>query len=725
MSSRWAFADTSRRDVASRKSTWSQQVESVYNGHSSNLEIPSSQQGPKKKSPHDIYLENASAIAYLIVEQIVASKSKETASGNSAIGLDGITVTLEIDQQLPPTLGKEPPQDLTGGDDHHLQHQLCIIKFVNITLHNNNNPEKEPGEGAERVFFRSLGTILLKLFTRQEMIPNLDVFLTSEKVDSSEGEVNDDDSADFESAMMKALTILENEDSEEDGETRRVKPAPSVQKQKQQRRDSMESSYSKICNQYSNLPPSLSRLISDLLDGPSRTKTSFTSLNDVLVDVKQMATEPDTFLHGPIHLTDVKLEFGNMLYGRKEEVSQMIDIANDVSSQRETGSLEIVSIGGYSGSGKSFLVQQVGQYLSSKKGWIFIRGKFDRMRQSDSFSVVTSAFENFCVALQDMQDGSDPEDREYVSQVSARVLESLGVTGVLYLSVVIPTLKRIIDLDSGIDSEHSARESLNGGIDMTPVQTAEEALMSQRKREYSIFVFLEAILCVGRKLLLFYDDIQWADVSTHQFLRKLIKHIADRNKARKNLIFAQAYRVNEVKDTELLAYQSHDSVNITKIKLEGFSKGALNNILSPVLRLPRRITSPLSEIIHQKTMGNIFFVIEFIKTLNSPDKKILTFSLAKRRWVWDCDTISVMTISDSVAGLLLEKILCVEKTMMDALIIASCFGSQVNTYVMELLDGTRGVADIVHSLDEAVNEGLLEKAGPFFMFAHDSIQQAA
>ena len=113
-----------------------------------------------------------------------------------------------------------------------------------------------------------------------------------------------------------------------------------------------------------------------------------------------------------------------------------------------------------------------------------------------------------------------------------------------------------------------------------------------------------------------------------------------------------------------------------------------------------------------------------MKILESPDKKLLQYSLAKHRWVWDTDSIAVMPISDSVADLQVKKLLGLKEVVLNSLKIASCFGSQVSMPVMKLLGGTKGVADVVLNLNSAVHEGLLEKAGPLFMFAHDSIQQS-
>lgn len=701
MLSRWAFAPASRQDiVGSRKSTWSQQVEDIYKGRCQRDIGGDNEAHERKKSPDELYLENASAIAFLLLQQILGN-NKETFSGSSNIAIDNITVTLES------------PDEVLKSKDNDRLHELYIIKFVNVTLRSVQGQHQPP-------FLQSLGKVLLKLFTRQESLPDWETLLPRDDDEElfQEEDEQSDNSAEFESDMLKALSILDGQG----GGTQ------FSQRQKQQRHSVESNTFSRIQDQYTALPTSICRLLSDLIDQHVRTKTSFASLDDVSDDLEQMFIEPDIFLHEPT-LSDVRLDFGSRLYGRKEEVSQLLDIANDISSRRETGPLEIVSIGGYSGTGKSFLVRQVGQYLSAK-GWIFIKGKFDRMRQRDAFSVVTSAFESFCGKMQAMKDGGKQNDLEYCSRVSTAVLDAIGFAGVGYLSQILPSLNRVIIVDavSTSDSERSTKSDLiNAKFDVTPVQSAAEALMSQRRREYLLCSFVEAVLGVGRPMLLFYDDIQWADAATLGFLRKLLKHLADRNKPRKHIMFTQAFRDNEVNGTRLpvaSSIESYDSVNITKIKLDGFSKRALNGILSPVLCLPRRITSPLSEMIHQKTMGNMFFVIEFMKTLERPDKKILRFSFAKRRWIWDTDTIAVMSISDSVAGLIVEKVIRMEKTMLNSLIIASCFGSQWNTHVMELLNGLKGIPDIVQNLDAAVDEGLIEKAGPLFMFAHDSIQQS-
>ena len=277
---------------------------------------------------------------------------------------------------------------------------------------------------------------------------------------------------------------------------------------------------------------SVYRLLSDLIND-GRTRMSFTLLRDVSDNLAQMATEPGVYLHvGIVPSSGARLDFGSRLPGRREEVSQLMDIANDIFSGRgsRTGPLEIVSVGGYPVSGKSFPIRRVGGYLS-KKGWMFVQGKFNRIRMPEAFGAVTLAFGGFCDALLAMRAGGDRANAEYCSKVSAAVMSStMGSAGVEYLGQLIPGLARVItcsDLAGSSDSKVSAARSSATGTDRsfgpTLVQTANEAVMSQRRRENLLCSFVEAVLGMGRPVLLFYEDVQWANAVSLKFLRKLLK----------------------------------------------------------------------------------------------------------------------------------------------------------------------------------------------------------
>ena len=511
------------------------------------------------------------------------------------------------------------------------------------------------------------------------------------------------------------------------------------------------STFLQIQNQHPTFPIAVVRLISDLIDSSRnaeednkstnstisnsrsrKRKLLFRSLKDVIEDLKQMVIEPSIFLHDSQDTSAVgKLDFGTILYGRQAEIHRLLQVAKTIENQQLNigGRLEMFSIEGYSGSGKSALVQHVGTYLSITKGWFFLQAKFDRMRQNDALSVVTSTFENYCRIIHFLKTTECLEDLKYCSKVPGALIKALGHEGIASLSHLIPSLVHVAGTKMGqLAGSREGKSSSSLASDSKMIHTASDALMSQSRLEYLLLAFAETILSLGRPILLFYDDMQWAELATLEFLSKLVKRLADHSDARKNLLYIQAFRDNEVDGTDPLHVVmspaiSHDSTNFSQIKLCGFDKKELNGVLSEALRLPCRITHPLSEIVHQKTMGNIMFVIEFMKILQDPRKKMLYYSVSKHRWRWDADSIALTSITGNVAGLLMNKLLCIEKNTLDCLIIASCFGSQVNSCVIQNLEGMKGTVNMIENLEAMVVEGLLEKAGPLFMFVHDAIQQ--
>ena len=330
----------------------------------------------------------------------------------------------------------------------------CTIRSVNVILpesnsNNNNSNSNNKKKNGQRSFMKSLGELFYTLFTRQESCPDwLSKIYDDGKQDNSPAE---EDDSDFEASMLKVLSVFENQQSHRHHEELLPSTRP------KQQRHSESNTFSKVRNnnehQQSTLPVAVCRLVSDLIDSSSSsectmpTKTAFASLNDVLDDLKQMVIEPETFLHDS-QTVNGRLDFGTKLYGRKGEISQILSAAERISyNSGDKGPLEMISISGYSGSGKSALVRQVGCYLS-KNGWFFLQGKFDRMRRNDALSVVTSAFENYCLAIQEMKARGNQDDLEYCSQVSAAAMKTLGQSGADYLSFLIPTLSNLVQREN-------------------------------------------------------------------------------------------------------------------------------------------------------------------------------------------------------------------------------------------------------------------------------------
>ena len=689
MSSRWATIDMTVDSVKKRLSQWSTQVVDLRSGGAGapDGDDKIDQTKPSNTSvDENAYYQNAAVVAFLLLEHIhnnfdFSTPDKSSSNTTHVVDPSTIQVTLRTEEET------------------------CSIESVTAIL-------SPVVDRKHRSTFYSLGEVLLLLFSRREITQEcLETLMSRQETlhDRSEDDASRMDTFDsFRDTMQRALVIL---DFEEGGGGDGIFDEPDWSQENRGRGDDV-SSFSTICATYPTLPMSICRLIADVMEGSNGgyvpTKTAYTSLQEVLGDLKRMILEPSVFLYNP---SDPTIDFGSRLHGREQEISTILNIANVVSSSQGSGPLQVISINGFTGSGKSFLANHIGRFLASR-GWIFLQGKYDRMRQNADLFVVRSTFEQFCVAIDSMKRCGDANDLSYCDRVATNIRDALGPDGVEAFSRYLPGINKIV--------EHEG-SSNNDTQDI--VQTGEESVMYQQRLEYLLCVFVDAVLSAGRPLMVLYDDIQWAGFGGYQFLQKLLKHVADQPSSRGNLLFVECCVKTEGHGVEVIssAVATHDSVNVTRIDVGQFSKPALNDVISYALHLPPRVTAPLSEIIHIKTMGNILFVIEFMKSLEK--SKMLTYNLSERQWSWDIDIVPLQRISSSVAGLIMSKLLNLDQNIMDVLIMASCFGSQVNVSIMVLLNGLRGVTNISSALDRAVEEGILEKAGPLYMFAHNSLQE--
>ncbi len=161
---------------------------------------------------------------------------------------------------------------------------------------------------------------------------------------------------------------------------------------------------------------------------------------------------------------------------------------------------------------------------------------------------------------------------------------------------------------------------------------------------------------------------------------------------------------------------------MTMLSLEGLNPKDLNDMISNALCMFPHISEPLSNIIFQKTKGNQFFVIAFMRSL--VDRRLLEYSINTRRWVWDKDNVSSMDVTDNVLYLLSSKMSGLLTDIQSALKVAACFGVNINESVVATLGAKH--SDLRDRLEQVVKEGFMVKVGTSdFKFIHDKVQEAA
>jgi hypothetical protein len=161
-------------------------------------------------------------------------------------------------------------------------------------------------------------------------------------------------------------------------------------------------------------------------------------------------------------------------------------------------------------------------------------------------------------------------------------------------------------------------------------------------------------------------------------------------------------------------------VSSTMLSLKGLGPADLNTMVSDALGTFPRVCEPLSDIVFQKTKGNPFFVLEFLRSL--VEGGLLEYDAGQRRWVWDEDRIGAMDVTGNVLHLLSSKMSGLSESTQSALKVAACFGV-IKEPVIGHLSASAEYSEIRTGLGHAVAEGFMIKVGASdIKFVHDKVR---
>lgn len=497
------------------------------------------------------------------------------------------------------------------------------------------------------------------------------------------------------------------------------------------------------------IPSPLRRFIYDLMGEERRSllcADNFLSFNEICTDLKQMIDNPDDFLHGSSSNVG-KITFRDKLYGKDADLEVLFDIAYRVEKYEDNKILgehnrwmrrktEVIMISGDPGAGKSQLAKFAGTCLK-KRGWCFLQCKFDRGGQQEPLSVFSHAFDEYfkcyaCCCKHGMNACSDRSTLRAFTDCSCpgssqnvrnRIKSLISSEGLGILAMHIPSFSRAMDVAIPL---------------VTPDKNG--TMMAE------LFgTLLQAISSKDSPILFLIDDLQWADPLSLSVLTLLIEgtysELAlirpnDWNESvpieidedSNRIVFLATHRNIAAHESAQLAqilrkFQIDNLIEVTNISLSGLKLESLNEILSDALCMPVRRLRSLSKLVLQKTDGLPLYVIEFIRVLEA--EKILNFSYT-RGWEWDEDSVDIFPITESVAELFAFKLRKLPQDILLGVQIVGCFGRQVDQRLLSLVknyDGENSV-DINAAIHVALNEGLVERAGNIFSFAHDLILKA-
>jgi predicted ATPase/signal transduction histidine kinase/CheY-like chemotaxis protein len=395
-----------------------------------------------------------------------------------------------------------------------------------------------------------------------------------------------------------------------------------------------------------------------------------------------------TFPLGMHDLPD-RLLIPERLYGREREVSVLIAAYDRVVAH---GTTELVLVSGYSGIGKSSVVNELHKVLVPPRG-LFASGKFDQYKRDIPYATLAQAFQNLIRPILGQSEAK-------LSRWQHRLQEALGANGALIVNLI-PELELIIGKQPSVG-------------DLSPLETQKRFQMVFR-RFVSVFARQE------HPLALFLDDLQWLDAATLDLLEHLVTHPEVRY-----LLLVGAYRDNEVRPYDPLM-QTLDEIRrsaagVSEVALAPLALDNVEHLIADSMHCEREHARPLSQLVQEKTAGNPFFVIQFISVL--AEEGLITFDRGKKAWTWDLTRIQAKGFTDNVVDLMVGKLRRLPIATMHALKLLACLGNSAEIATLDMIGG-----EIDSSVDahmwEAARAGLVLRRDTSYAFLHDRVQEAA
>lgn len=445
------------------------------------------------------------------------------------------------------------------------------------------------------------------------------------------------------------------------------------------------------------IPATLSGIILKLLEKSPVNR--YQSCQPLLVDLTRCAQQMEnysTIVDFDLAQDEIphSLRIPTRLYNRSEDIQAL----RDALSQATQGSSSSLILKGCSGIGKSSLIHDFQRNLGENEA-LFFEGKFEKATRNIPYSAISSGSQQLISQILTLSSATVTGWKNSLKKV-------FGVEGKALTSIV-PELELILGSQPSLQPLHPAE---------------------QEKRFFDIFrSFLTISSELGLTLIMFFDDLQWADEASLSLLKVIVG-----DQTLSNIFFIGAYRDTELHNNEALqifleSLANRENPSLCR-SLEHLRQEDIEQILSRTLAHDRKQVADLAQIALEKTGGNPFFLKQFLHSLYR--KKIIFFSGETKSWQWDDDAVSSCQLTSNIADHIIQDLSSLPPEVLKMLKTASCLGSRFSTDLLAPIH-IKVDRDIQPLLDIAQNNGILlkyfsnqQQNAHLYRFSHDQIHHA-
>jgi predicted ATPase/signal transduction histidine kinase/ActR/RegA family two-component response regulator len=384
-----------------------------------------------------------------------------------------------------------------------------------------------------------------------------------------------------------------------------------------------------------------------------------------------------------------RLQIPQKLYGRDTELALLREAFGRVATE---GTTELLLVSGYSGIGKSAFVREL-EAPVIRGGGFFISGKFDQYIRDIPYATLVQALRERVLWLI----GQSEEQTAPWKQV---LTAALGINAQVIVDVI-PEVELVIG------RQPPAPE-------LPPIEAQNRFRMVFRR-------FIGVFADKEHPLVLFLDDLQWADSASLGLLQELLP-----NAEVHNLLIIGAYRDNEVSAAHplrlTLGSLREKEARISEIVLGPIPRDDFAAFIGDALRCRPEEIEPLADLLCDKTAGNPFFAIQFLTALHA--EGLVAFDRRAERFQWDMARIREKGFTDNVVDLMVATMKRLPAATQEGLKQLACLGSAAEAATLTLVLGgseekTEG------DLWEAACAGLVRRVAGAYEFLHDRVREAA